>query len=140
MAQLRQPPSSPPVRATQARAAELRKRLDGASGLAPRLTLDDPLPPPVNRQAVTAAEDRLGFALPSLLARLWAEVANGGFGPGYGLFGLEGGHVDDASRQPLPDLLYRCHRGFFLGALPRRDLAGETRAYLRLGMPPSVRH
>jgi hypothetical protein len=61
MAQLRQPPSSPPVRATQARAAELRKRLDGASGLAPRLTLDDPLPPPVNRQP--SQQPRIALAL-----------------------------------------------------------------------------
>ena len=64
----------------------------------------DPLPPPLDRQTILAAEDRLGFAFPPLLTRLWAEVANGGFGPGYGLFGLRGGHVDFACRSPLPDL------------------------------------
>ena len=55
-------------------------------------------------ETVTGAEGRLGFALPPLLCRLWIEIANGGFGPGYGLFGLQGGHVDDASRKALPDL------------------------------------
>jgi hypothetical protein len=30
----------------------------------------------------------MGFSLPRLLARLWVEVANGGFGPGYGLLGV----------------------------------------------------
>jgi len=104
MARLYRPPSSPAVQAAKARATELRKRLDTSSGRASRLNLDDPLPPPVDRQTVTAAQDRLGFAFPSLLGRLWAEVANGGFGPGFGLFGLRGGHVDDACRLPLPDL------------------------------------
>jgi hypothetical protein len=48
---------------------------------------------PVSHEAVTAVERRLGFALPSLLRRIYLEVANGGFGPGYGLVGLSGGHA-----------------------------------------------
>ena len=34
-------------------------------------------------------EARLGFTLPPLLARVYTEVADGGFGPGYGLLSLE---------------------------------------------------
>lgn len=43
---------------------------------------------------IAAAEGSLGFALPALLRRIYAEVGNGGFGPGAGLLGLAGGHVD----------------------------------------------
>jgi hypothetical protein len=68
------------------------------------LSEHDPLPPPASWEAVHKAEDRLGFRLPPLLCRLWAEIANGGFGPGYGLLGLDGGHVDELQRLSLPDL------------------------------------
>ena len=44
--------------------------------------------PAVHPDAVAGAESRLGFRLPSLLRRLYVEVADGGFGPGYGLFSL----------------------------------------------------
>jgi hypothetical protein len=40
----------------------------------------------------------LGADLPSLLRRLYLEVANGGFGPGYGVLGLDGGFRDDMKR------------------------------------------
>ncbi len=43
---------------------------------------------------IAAAEGRLGFALPNLLAGVYSRVANGGFGPGYGLIGLPGGFAD----------------------------------------------
>jgi hypothetical protein len=48
----------------------------------------EPLPPPATPQAVHDVETQMGFPVPSLLARLWTEVANGGFGPGGGLFGV----------------------------------------------------
>ena len=44
---------------------------------------------------VENAEQRLGFRLPELLRRIYLEVANGGFGPGYGVMGVEGGFTDD---------------------------------------------
>lgn len=46
---------------------------------------------PVSAAALAAAESRLGLRLPAFLCRLYREVANGGFGPGYGLLGLAGG-------------------------------------------------
>lgn len=49
-----------------------------------------PLPPPVSPEALAAAEESLGFPLHPLLARLYREVADGGFGPEYRLFPLHG--------------------------------------------------
>jgi hypothetical protein len=50
--------------------------------------------PPAPPLLLEATEARLGFRLPPLLRELYTEVANGGFGPGYGIFGLEGGFSD----------------------------------------------
>jgi hypothetical protein len=43
---------------------------------------------PVTMEELAQAEEQLGFALPALLRRIYLEVGNGGFGPGYGLFAL----------------------------------------------------
>lgn len=57
---------------------------------------DAPLPPPTDQAAVDAAAASLDVVLPPLLRRLLTEVANGGFGPGYGLLGIgPGGWTDD---------------------------------------------
>jgi hypothetical protein len=42
------------------------------------------------QEQVSEAEAMLGFPLPPLLARLYREVGNGGFGPDYQLFPLIG--------------------------------------------------
>ncbi len=49
-----------------------------------------PLPPVVSPRALAAAEQNLGFALHPLLARLYQEIADGGFGPARRLFALDG--------------------------------------------------
>ncbi len=46
------------------------------------------VPPPAEETQVAAAEAMLGFRLPELLRRIYREVGNGGFGPGYGLYGV----------------------------------------------------
>ena len=46
------------------------------------------LHPPVSPSELDGSERRLGFRLPGLLSRLYLEVGNGGFGPGYGLLAL----------------------------------------------------
>src|SRR5271155_858234 len=51
-----------------------------------------PLYPPVTALAIALAEIRLGFRLPPFLCELYQQVGNGGFGPGYGIWGLDGGH------------------------------------------------
>ena len=48
--------------------------------------------PVASADAVRLAEARLGFAIPELLKNLYLNVANGGFGPGYGVIGVAGGH------------------------------------------------
>jgi hypothetical protein len=61
-----------------------------AAGLVERL-------PPLTAapaSAIADAESGLGYPFPALLRRLYAELGNGGFGPGYGLLGLAGGHTD----------------------------------------------
>ncbi len=60
--------------------------------------------PPVTPELVKKAEAELGFKLPALLTRLYIEVANGGFGPGYGLFGIQGGFTDEDQGLPLAEL------------------------------------
>lgn len=48
------------------------------------------LPGPCAPADLAEAEARLGFTLPPLLRRVLTEVADGGFGPGYGLVGVAG--------------------------------------------------
>jgi hypothetical protein len=64
--------------------------------------------PPASEKAVAATEKRLGFGLPLTLRRIYLNVANGGFGPGYGVMGVEGGFTDDLG-QTVADLweIYR---------------------------------
>jgi hypothetical protein len=47
--------------------------------------------PPATEKQILKTERQLGFALPLLLRLLYTHVANGGFGPGYGIIGAIGG-------------------------------------------------
>ncbi|MBN2292697.1 MAG: SMI1/KNR4 family protein [Pirellulales bacterium] len=47
------------------------------------------------KDLVEKAELRLGFPIPPILFECYTKIANGGFGPGYGLIGLEGGATSD---------------------------------------------
>jgi len=46
---------------------------------------------PLHRDVITAIENELELTMPSILTRIYTEVANGGFGPCYGMLGLKGG-------------------------------------------------
>ncbi|WP_329250458.1 SMI1/KNR4 family protein [Actinoallomurus sp. NBC_01490] len=48
----------------------------------------EPPYPPVTVPELLAAERQMGRQLPDLLRRLYTEVANGGFGPTYGILGI----------------------------------------------------
>ena len=50
--------------------------------------------PPASAETLARAEERLGFRLPELLRKMYLEVGNGGYGPGYGIVGLEGGYLE----------------------------------------------
>ena len=47
--------------------------------------------PPATEQQLLATEAALGFTLPTALRNLYTQVANGGFGPGFGILGTIGG-------------------------------------------------
>src|SRR5436305_15331855 len=49
--------------------------------------------PPAPASVIESAEKALGFLLPPLLREIYASLANGGFGPAYGLVGLSGGYT-----------------------------------------------
>ena len=49
--------------------------------------------PPLTGSQIAAAEANLGFPLPSVLRDIYLHIGDGGFGPGYGLFRLNGGPV-----------------------------------------------
>ena len=46
--------------------------------------------PPVSEQTLAEAEARLGFPLPPLVRALYTQVADGGYGPGWGMIQLTG--------------------------------------------------
>jgi len=48
-----------------------------------------PLAPPANEAVLADAEKKLGFALPVPLRQLYAQIADGGFGPGAGIMPLK---------------------------------------------------
>ncbi len=89
--------------------AQLARLLDGgpeaaldpeAQALAARLasSMERPavgaLPAVATEAEVAAAEAEMGVTLPPLLRCGYLEVANGGFGPGYGIVGVDGGWTD----------------------------------------------
>ena len=58
--------------------------------------------PPTSATVIESAEKFLGFSLPPLLREIYQNLANGGFGPGYGLVGLTGGYTfEDFGELPL---------------------------------------
>ena len=64
---------------------------------------------PADAVEIANDERRLGFPFPPLMKRLYAEIGNGGFGPGYGLIGLTNGVPDDLG-QTVP-VVYEQLRG-----------------------------
>ena len=69
----------------QTRARNPKTINDMAEGVSPPYQL----PPTTSMGKVAEVEKKLGFALPELLRRFYTEIADGGFGPGYGLTGIE---------------------------------------------------
>jgi hypothetical protein len=60
--------------------------------------------PPATEEQLRATEETLGIVLPPMLRALYAQVANGGFGPAYGITGAHGGYsFGDAGRYQTID-------------------------------------
>ncbi|MGO1078235.1 SMI1/KNR4 family protein [Inquilinus sp. CA228] len=53
---------------------------------------------PADPNDIADDERQLGFSFPPLLKRIYTEIGNGGFGPGYGLIGLTNGVPDDTGK------------------------------------------
>jgi hypothetical protein len=55
--------------------------------------------PALSLAQLDRAASALGFPIPRLLQRLYTEVADGGFGPEYGLYGLLHPHQTNVQQQ-----------------------------------------
>ena len=77
--------------------------------------------PPARPRQVAALETRLGFALPPLFRQLLLEVGDGGYGPGYGLIGVQRapGREDLAQVYAQSHAVNPTRRGYF-PLLPKR--------------------
>jgi hypothetical protein len=62
------------------------------------------LHPPAPSEAIEAAEAMLGFSLPTLLRRIYSEVADGGFGPAYGLFPIASHYGEAGQDETVVDV------------------------------------
>ena len=51
--------------------------------------------PPASEDAVIEVESSLGFKIPPLLRLIYLDVSNGGFGPAYGIIGVDGGRASN---------------------------------------------
>jgi hypothetical protein len=75
----------------------LQERVQGADLTCDTEYFGGPFPP-LGQAEVAKAEADLGFSLPDTIRRIYCQVANGGFGPAYGLLGLVGGMLNEESQ------------------------------------------
>lgn len=57
--------------------------------------------PPASGAELAAFEQRIGGSLPTLWREIFTTIGNGGFGPGYGIYGLITGAPDDQGQVAL---------------------------------------
>lgn len=58
---------------------------------------------PLADEGLDVVAERLGTPLPRAVRQLWGQVANGGFGPGYGIIGLLDGFRTDLGRDAVEE-------------------------------------
>jgi hypothetical protein len=91
----------------EARWMNYRGYFDAEGKLQIRVIVHDPHAgfefPPATEEQLQATEEALGISLPPMLRALYAQVANGGFGPAYGITGACGGYYlgDDGRYQTI---------------------------------------
>jgi hypothetical protein len=78
------------------------------------------LGPPTSADAIEAAEREMGCHFHQFHRRLFREVGNGGFGPGYGLIGIPEGSLDVEERSliELNQGLFSDHDGQMSSVVP----------------------
>jgi hypothetical protein len=94
--------------------------------------------PPLSAAEIAEAEERLGFELPPLVRDLYTQVADGGYGPGYGLVPLaemvqQGREIEEERvRFPWPaQVLHLCWWGCeYLSVLDCSDPACPVIRYV----------
>jgi hypothetical protein len=77
------------IAAIRDRIQDPTRATEGADFIPPKIY------PTATHTQLDAAERTLHLTLPPFLRRLYTEIGNGGFGPGYGLIGVEGGALED---------------------------------------------
>jgi len=94
--------------------------------------------PPASEEQLRATETTLGFLLPPVLCALYAEVANGGFGPGGGIQGALGGYgsrPDESAVTIVDDYHWHCQVGYtesrYHGPVRLIDLAKTAEQWKR---------
>lgn len=75
--------------------------------------------PTATTETVALAEKSLGFKLNPFLQEVYLTVANGGFGPSYGLIGLPGGAIDEDIGYSIVDY-YVNFKSYFASDWPDR--------------------
>jgi len=63
---------------------------------------------PLGKKTIIDIETRLGFQLPPLLAAIYGDITNGGFGDSYGFLGLSGGPLNEDGMDAVS--LYETYR------------------------------
>lgn len=86
--------------------------------------------PPTTEEQLRATEESLGFPPPPLLRMLYVEVANGGFGPGYGITDARGGFTyNDDGRDDTVDRRTSTDPQRTYVALATLDTAGDDEPF-----------
>ena len=96
--------------------------------------------PPATEEQLLATEKALGFPLPPALRALYLQVANGGFGPGYGIIGAKGGfpHTSDGRCRDIADGYHAGEHNirYIDFATHEKELAATRQVELPLGVYP----
>lgn len=99
----------------RARRADPTRRIDADTVPVP------PLYEPASATIVSETERILGAKFSSLLSAVYTTVGNGGFGPGMGLIGVEGGYPDSDGRFLSEKYMFLREQGWKKGLLPLWD-------------------
>lgn len=113
---------------------------DEAEYLALKPAYEGPLNsyPPATEEQLRQTEDLLGFLLPPLLHALYMQIANGGFGPGYGIIGAIGGFpLEDGMGENIAQGYLDLLQARTLIRLDEHEMMSEAQRYRQLKhMPP----